>query len=788
MSSAYYEGRVHTVMFRDDAEAFFILKVRLDDEGEAIPGFPSLSEAVSVRGHIPGMKIEVNSWLGFEAKWVNHEKYGKQLQITKAPVLKNGWTADTAEKMLANNGVAASIVKAIREHCSDDDLFMATLSDEKALRKVPGLTKFSAAQVRERWQATRAFFQTLGFLGDCGLPAGKIRQVWKVFEDEAERILSENPWELVRIEGITFRHADEIARRLGLSLADPNRMRGAVLYATQTMANFGHTYMTTGMLWGQTGTVLDSPDQKEFAKALGALHKEGLLVIDRETRPGTTAIYDPFSHRMEKEGAELLKARVVTAGYEKGGMNPAEYIEALAGFGPMTEAASAGGDLESTVKMAVKEWGQQSHIDLSPKQVEGVEHALLHPVSVLTGLPGTGKTTSLKAAVGILQDAGVRFLLCAPTGIAAKRLKALTGAEAYTIHRAFGAQGKSDDGREATYAGIVGDAKVGAGKSDDESNWEFNADNPHPAQVVIVDESSMIDQHLLYRLLSCTKPTCRLVFVGDHAQLPSVGPGNVLRELIESGLFPVTKLTTIFRQADTSDIVFAAHDIHKGVVPKAGTKGEFVLLPTKTEEEALEAVCKLAKKLFERNQFASTKSDFQILSPRHSGTVGVTRLNERLRELLNPRSPGRNEIRIGEDTMREDDRVMIIQNDYTLKVFNGDVGKINKVDRKGKNVEVKVFGDPPMFTSIEFNKARKIVRLAYACTVHKAQGLEYDTILMPVVDSFHHQLQRNLLYTAVTRAKKKVILVGTHSALEKAVGNAKEDERNTLFLDRLLAA
>lgn len=786
MAVAYYEGRIHTVLFADDAEAFYILKVRLEDEGCQIPGMPSLAEATTARGHIPGLKVEVGGWIGFEAKWTKHEKFGRQLQITKAPVLKNGWDAEAAERMLSGNGVGAQICKLIRHHAGDAE-FINTLADEAKLRKVPGLAKFSATHVAERWAATRTFFQTLGFLGDLGLPPGKIRQVWQTFEDDAEKILSTNPWELVRIDGITFGNADEIARRLGLDLANPLRMRGAVLYATRTFGSFGHTYMTTGHLWGQTSLLIDSPDKQAFAKALGALHKDGLLVLDRTTRPGTTAVYDPFSYKMEKEGAELLIDRAVLASFGDKGTNPAEYIEALTGFGPITEEAAKSNSIETTVKAAVREWGSQSNISLSPKQQQGVINALQHPVSVLTGLPGTGKTTSLRAAVSVLQDAEVRFLLCAPTGIAAKRLSSLTGAKAFTIHRAFGAQGKSDDGRAATYAGIVGQSKKDT-KGGDDSDWTYNANNPHPAQVVIVDEASMLDQHLLYRLLDSTSDTCRIVFVGDAAQLPSVGPGNVLRELIASGLFPVTKLTTIFRQEDTSDIVFAAHDIHKGNMPEVSTKGDFVLAEVADEEAVLAVVCKLAQKLYADNQKATDpkdKTDFQILSPRHAGTVGVTRLNERLRELLNPRTPGLAEVRIGNDTMREDDRVMIVQNDYTLKVFNGDVGKISRVDRKGKTVEVKVFGETPMFVPIEFKKAKKLIRLAYACTVHKAQGLEYDVIVMPVVDSFRHQLQRNLLYTAVTRAKRKVVLVGTRSALSQAVGNAKEDDRNTLFLDRL---
>ncbi len=288
----------------------------------------------------------------------------------------------------------------------------------------------------------------------------------------------------------------------------------------------------------------------------------------------------------------------------------------------------------------------------------------------------------------------------------------------------------------------------------------------------------MVDQHLLYRLLDCTKPDARLVFVGDYAQLPSVGPGNVLRDLMDSGLFPTIKLTQIFRQDDTSGIVYAAHSMHNGEVPE--TDKDFRLLKISEEEKVLETILKIAE------QFYAQKVNFQILSPKHRGTVGVTNLNERLRELLNPASPGLAEMKVGKETVREGDRIMVIQNDYKLGVFNGDVGKVSRVDRTKKEVEIKIFGEPPLFVTMPYKDVGRLLVLAYACTVHKAQGLEYDRIVMPLVRGFHHQLQRNLLYTAITRAKKQVVLVGHHEALVTAVHNSKEDERATLFLDRLV--
>lgn len=778
----YYEGRVHTVIFENSAEGFYILKMILDGEKEATPSstlgvnFDDPAGAVTVKGTVPGLSIGIGSWFGFEAKWVNTPKYGRQLQITKAPVLKGGWDAETAAKMLISNGVSARTVDQILDHFGADK-FIEALNNEDMLRQVPGLARFSAAQVSQRWEATQAYFRTLTFLGDMGLPSYRIKQIWRTFGDDAEHILTKNPWALCQVEGVKFTQADEIARKLELDLGDPRRFEGAVMSVVKNERSMGHMYLSSAQLAGGVKRVIPDVANSHIGKALVSLHKQSLLVIDRKTKAGVTAIYEPWPYEMECESARLLVERFESAAIPE----DAPYIEHLARVGPATQEAynDTKGDLDVVARAAVEEWSSQAHITLSENQKVGVANALKEPVTVLTGLPGTGKTTSLRAAVRILQEAEVPFLLCAPTGIAAKRLEAVTGAEAFTIHRAFGAQGISGSQREATYAGVVGESSRDATLGGQGEQWLCNPNKPHPAKVVIVDESSMIDQHLLFRLLYCTNPQARLVFVGDHAQLPSVGPGNVLRDLINSQCFPVVKLMTIFRQEDTSGIVGAAHAIVRGEVPQVSTKGDFALLPANNDEDARDLVIKLARLLY------SKRKEFQILSPRHSGSVGVTSLNGLLRDRLNPKQGGLSEYRVGKDVIRENDRVMVVKNDYRLGVFNGDVGKVHRIDRRNKVIEVKIFGNPPLLVSIEFKQAAKLIRLAYACTVHKAQGLEYDHIVIPVVESFRHQLQRNLYYTAVTRARKKVILVGSVSALAKAVHNAKEDARNTLFLDRV---
>lgn len=768
MSSTYFSGRVHSVVYENPGNGFYILKMVLD----AAPGEPALLP-VSVKGNIPGLKMAVGTWFGFEGQWVQDATYGRQLNITRAPVLRGNWDADTAFKMLVANGVSSQVLQPIVDHFGSDDL-IAVLEEPTRMEEVPGVSKFTALHIGSRWVSLKAHFKALEFLSNLGLPAGVIKDIWTHFRDDAQQMLTENPWALVEVDGITFEQADEVARKFGLD--NPvAQMRGAVLYACKANKTFGHLFLRTGAILQIVRGSLADTTQEQVLEALASLHKDGLLVIDRKTRPGTAAVYEPWSYETERSSSELLLLRAEQARFVPGVARTTAYVDALGSVGPLTKAAGASADVETVVWAAIEEWGTQAHLVLSEPQKEGIFHALTAPVSVLSGLPGTGKTTSLRAAVRILQDASVPFLLAAPTGIAAKNLASRTGAPASTIHRAFAAKGTSEK-RGSTYAGVTGEAKTASRPGD--SEWGYSQENPHPADVVIIDEASMMDQHLLFRLLECTKPEARLVFVGDHAQLPSVGPGNVLRDLISSEVFPTVKLTQIFRQDDTSGIVYAAHSIHAGEVPELNK--DFRLMALQSEDDVLDAVLKIGVRFFEAHR------NFQILSPKHNGTVGVTNLNARLRELLNPASPGLAEHRIGMDTIREGDRIMIIQNDYKLGVFNGDVGKVAKVEKGKKEIEIKVYGDIPLYVRIEFKDVPRLLRLAYACTVHKAQGLEYDTVVMPLVTGFYHQLQRNLLYTAITRAKKQVVLVGHHEALVKAVLNAREDERATLFLDRLL--
>jgi intein/homing endonuclease len=445
--------------------------------------------------------------------------------------------------------------------------------------------------------------------------------------------------------------------------------------------------------------------ERDIALALKDLSDTGLVVMDRRTVAGLTAVYDPWSYTIETESAARLRERMVAA--RPTPEMQARYVATLYGE-PRDEP------LRAAVLAALERIGTAGGVSLTPLQTESVVNALCEPVSVITGLPGSGKTTCLRMVVLLLQEAGVPFLLLAPTGIAAKRVASVTGSPAFTIHRAFAAKGMETSTREATYAGVVGASEDvgGIGDGSDEQ-WGYSGDRPHPAEVVIIDESSMVDQHVLYRTLQCTRSDARLVFVGDAAQLPSVGPGNVLRDLIAWRVCATVALTEIFRQASASPIIRAAHDVHRGVVPQAPQETDFSLIPLADERDIQKKILSVAQQLYE------ARENFQVLSPRHAGLVGVTDLNTRLREQLNPKQASLREVSFGAEVLREDDRVMVVRNDYKLGLFNGDLGKVTRIDKKSKEIEIKIHGPPPLVVKVPFKNAATLLRLAYAVTVHK---------------------------------------------------------------------
>lgn len=700
---SYYSGRVHSINFSDKSKAFYVLRITLD--AECLTG-ETPTNVVTVRGEIPGVRISEGTWFGFEAVWDDHPKYGRQLKVTRAPVIKGGWDDSTCVKVLVSQGIGAGLAAKLRDAFSGD--LPAALMDVERMQTVPSVTSFVAEHVAHKWKVARSQFLTLDFLGDLGLHQSKIRQVWSTFGDQSQDVLSKDPWSLMAIDGMTFQDCDTIARRLGLDCSPSNldRVKGAIVHAARSSRRIGHLYISSGELLDAVTPLDPLMTHRDIATGLRALMDNKQIVVDRATSPGTTAIYDPWSHETEEGSARMLRERLVTA--EIPPERAERYARSILGEDvPGITLREAGARYLSQV-------GSHLGIPLSAKQTEAVLNALTEAVSIITGLPGSGKTTSLRMALTLLHEAGVQPLVIAPTGIAAKRVESITGVRSQTIHKAFGAKGiGGDDGREVTYSGVVGDRADSALSDGSDEKWAFSQRNPHPAEVIVIDESSMIDQAVLYRLLMCTRPDCRLVFVGDAAQLPSVGAGNVLRDLIASGRFPTVSLTEIFRQSDTSPIVTAAHDIFHGRVPDAPTNSDFALVALDDEDEVLSKVLSLSERLY------GQRVNFQVLSPRHAGTLGVTNLNTRLRAIINPAQHGLHEMPVGGEVLREGDRVIVSKNDYSLEVFNGDVAKINRIDKNAKVIELKIHGPPVRLVPIPFARAGTLLRLAYAVTVHR---------------------------------------------------------------------
>ena len=757
-------GRVISVTFKNTASSFYILKMRLD----------GTDQVVTVKGTVAGLVVEEGAWFGFTAKHKHHPKFGEQYEILKAPVLE-AWDASKAHKALVANGISGMYLNQLASRVPD---FLAALSDVQVM--VAHIPEAVAEMIAEKWKFCQAFYQTFDLLAQLGIPASTYSQVWSMFGDRTKDVLTEDPWQLVVIDGISFESIDLVADTLGISKNTPGRVKGILLYALRKHQDFGDAFVTLDTLMNRVHLLDDTMDSQRIAIALADLHKAKKLVVDRKTRPGVTAIYEPWNYKVEKLSAEMLTQRIASATWLTDDTSKDFYLTALEAAMP-TPVPNL--DLDTLIQTVVRQWSDASQITLSRSQEQGIFNALRHPISIITGLPGTGKTTSLRLLVRVLQAAQIRFLLVAPTGIAAKRMHNVTGNQASTIHRAFGCTGiAAGEERKAVYEGVVSESSLKTQRDDSGDDWDFGPDNPHPAQYVIVDESSMLDQALFYRLLACTSDKCRLVFVGDSAQLPSVGPGNVLADLIASQIVPVTALTEIFRQDHISDIVVAAHQIYNGQVPDMNTE-DFQLLPEALESEVLRVILEKALEM------EASGDSYQIISPRHGGFVGVTNLNTHLRELLNPKSDSKPEVPFDQSTIRLGDKVMVVKNNYTHSVFNGDQGWVVGINRAAGEISVDVdgIGSKPQRVVLKLDEAKQLLRLAYAATTHKCQGQEWDRIIMPVVPSFKHQLQRNLLYTAITRARKKVLLVGSTASVAQAVHNTRQDARNTLFAERIAA-
>ncbi len=689
---------------------------------------------VTVVGNLPD--LVPGESVRLEGIWQTHASYGRQFraqQVTRiAPATIEGIRRYLGSGLI--KGIGPGIASRIVDHFGADTLEVLD-RDPGRLYEVDGVGRRRVQLITAAWAEQQQIKQVMLFLQSHGVSTGLAVKIFKTYGDDAIRQVESDPYQLARdIYGIGFRTADQIARSLGLPPDHPRRLEAGVVYALGQALDEGHVFVPAGELAGAAAGLLDV-SEAEAAAAIERAAAAGL--VRREPIPGgeETAIYLlPYYH------AEVGIARCLKQLADA----PGSYLEPLqqTPFGSLMARISAG-----------------PAVELSARQQAAVGAALAHKVSILTGGPGTGKTTALRALIAALQAGGCSFALASPTGRAAKRLSEATGQPARTLHRLLG------------YSPAQG--------------FAFHEENPLPADMVIVDEASMLDAVLAYALLRAVDPRSHLLLVGDVDQLPSVGAGDVLRDLIASGLFPVTRLDVIFRQAQDSTIIANAHRVNRGVLPvfPEGSDDFFLFNVGDEPERAAEMVVDVVQNRLPRRFGVNPLEDVQVLAPMYRGPAGVAALNQRLQQALNP--PGRPLERVlGGRLFRVGDKVLQTRNNYDKEVFNGDVGRIRSFDLVEQTLAV-VYDD--RVVTYDWAEAGDLLH-AYAISVHRSQGSEYPVVVMPIVAQHYLLLQRNLLYTAITRARRIVVLVGSQKAIAMAVKNETVSQRYTLLADRLRGA
>lgn len=672
-----------------------------------------------IQGVVAGVSIELFG------RWTSHPKFGRQFDF-------NGWGPWANSIVGVENFLrhCLGILDEVRVGNLVDtfgvDTFRVIAEEPRRLLGVDGFDEDSIQNLIRVWAEAITSSELSAFLADHDVTSDQMKALFKAFGSDAKRMITDNPYSLMEVEGFLFSKIDEIAESRNIPLDDPRRMEGAVLWILREASLSGHLCVRRGDLVSNLRDIVKSASVYPFesqdltgdlVSATARLESNSKVVVDPEV-----GVYLPSLYNYERRSAEYL-AKFKT---------------------PLS--------IDVDIKEFLNTYESIHQIKLSDAQSDAVEKLINNRVLVLTGGPGTGKTTVIKTFVGLFERAGVTFRLMAPTGIAAKRMASVTGHEAATIHRTFRYNGET---------------------------WGYDAWEKYPVGAVIVDEMSMVDQELFFRILDALEEGTILVLVGDDAQLPSVGPGSVLRDLVRCPVIPTVRLTQIFRQAQKSEIVVNSHRINQGeaIVP-GDTDSDFRFVPILEDQKILELIVKMAVKLKSRD------ANFQVLSPKYDGVVGVTGLNDSLREVLNPPDVGKKEVTFGNLKFREGDRLMVIKNDYKLGVYNGDMGKLITIRSDCLRVRIHGIGEEGLDVQVEIprNEVFNKLRLAYAITVHKSQGSEFDTVILPMVREHGRMLQRNLFYTAVTRAKKKVWLLGDRGAIQRAIDNDKVVARNTGFI------
>jgi exodeoxyribonuclease V alpha subunit len=707
------EGTLARVIFEHADRPWRV--VRMDTALGEVTAVGNLS------GLAPGEPVRLTG------RWVDNPKFGRQFQADSFVPVRPG-TVEGIERYLGwglVDGIGPGLAKRLVAHFGPETLEVIEAHPER-LTEVEGIGPVRAERIQTAWQGARHLKEVMVFLQSLDVGTGFALRIFRRYGERAVQVVKSNPYQLaLDVSGVGFLTADRIARSLGLAADDPARLAAGLLHALGEASEEGHVH-------------LPGPELSARAAALLGVSEDALLAPRDRLALGGYIQVEPHGVSL----ARLYEAeRKVAAGLARvlAGPRPARDVDADA---------------------AVAEYEAQSGLTLADQQRAAVKAALRSKLLVITGGPGTGKTTIVKGVLRILEAHHTTILLAAPTGRAAKRMSEATGREAKTLHRLL-EYAPQDEG------------------------FLRSEDNPLEGDVVIVDEASMVDILLMQSLVAALPDRAQLILVGDVDQLPSVGPGAVLHDVIRSGRADVVRLTRIYRQAHTSLIVENAHRINHGELPVLPAPGDprsdFYLFERDAPEDVLRTIEELVKARIPRGFGLDPVDQVQVLTPMHKGPLGAQNLNQRLQALLNPSGP---ELARGQVTLRQGDKVMQTKNDYDLGVFNGDVGRVLRVDPEEKALTVDYEGREVVYDA----PALEQLQLAYATSIHKSQGSEYPAVVVPVSTQHFVMLHRNLLYTAITRGKRLVILVGSKKALAMAVKSVRDQRRYTALADRLLTA
>lgn len=717
-------------------------------------------DLVTVVGSL--LDVNVGSVLLIDGNWKMDSRYGRQFQAKTWEETMPA-TVFGIEKYLGSGlikGVGPKYAKRIVQKFGTETIAVIE-TDVFRLREVEGIGEKRIRKIAESWEKQKEIKNVMLFLQDHGVSTSFAAKIYKQYGNESVNKVRENPFRLADdIWGIGFKTADGIAQKLGFGKEAFVRLRSGIMYTLSNLADQGHVYATKEQLIKTAAELLEA-EEGCVVMTLDQMLADHDLILQKVEIPEEQRKHE-MPADLEQPEWKLAESQITEAIY----LPPFYYAETgVAGKLKRLLAAPAADRLWTALETAKEKTGnpdlsidvekiqEKVHMEYDEVQADAIRKAAVSKVMVLTGGPGTGKTTTTQGIIAAYRAFGLKILLAAPTGRAAKRMTEATGLEAKTIHRLLECQPPE--------------------------GYLKNEENPLEGDVLIVDECSMIDIVLMNALLKAIPQGMRLILVGDIDQLPSVGAGNVLRDIIDSETVPVIRLTRIFRQAQSSRIIMNAHRINEGKMPDIsnGKDTDFFFVQKEDPQEAADEVMRLVKNKLSR-YYQMPPSQIQVLTPMQKGIVGAANLNTILQEALNPQGEG---LRRGGFVFRVNDKVMQIRNNYDKEVFNGDIGMIDAVDVAARNLKVNFDGRIVEYDVTELDE----LTLAYATTIHKAQGSEYPIVVMPVLMNHFVMLQRNLIYTGITRAKKILVLVGTRKALSYAVRNVTVTKRNTLLKERL---